>query len=305
MSFFSELRQLEQQGIDLVEILGQDRHLESPGDLQEIIERLSRSGENLYSELLYYVTYRRFSPEEAENHWRSVLEHKRGLTEALGRDVAFRVAALDYLGSKKGILRGVHLIARPEFEGVMSYVNVDEVSGVYSRRYFNQQLTRELTRARRYGSPLSLLLVDLDSFKSVNDSLGHLEGDSVLRKVGRLLRDSTRQADSVCRFGGDEFSVLLPETNTSEAFSTAQRIREAVSRVEIPSRNGVAPMTMSIGGATFPVDCDEAEELMALADQMCLDAKRAGKDRVRLYSQARKGDAGLAEDLGPKEGLGL
>ncbi|MCZ6793561.1 MAG: diguanylate cyclase [Planctomycetota bacterium] len=289
MSFFAELRELEEQGIDLIEILGQDRHLHSPADLQEIINRLSRSGESLYGELLYYLTYRRFPIEEAEGHWTAIMEHKRRLQKELGRDVAFRVAALEYLSSQTGLLRGVHLVARPEFERVLSYVNLDEVSGVYSRRYLNSQLSRELARARRYGNPLSLLLIDLDGFKGVNDTLGHLEGDSVLRKVGHLLRDSTRQADSVCRFGGDEFAILLPETSSSEAYRTAERIRESIATVTVRGASGEpGPLTTSVGGATFPADCDEAEELLCLADQMCLDAKRAGKNRVRLYGQGRE-----------------
>ena len=289
MSFFAELKQLEDKGIDLIEVLGQDRHLASPDDLQEIISHLSRSGESLYSELLYYLTYRRFPQDQAENLWKGVMKHKRRMQEALTRDVAFRVAALDYLSCKTNVLKGVHLIARPEFEGVLSYVNIDEVSGVFSRRYFNTQLSKEVSRARRYGKFLSLLLIDVDRFKQINDSFGHVKGDTVLRKVGRLLQDSTRQADSVCRFGGDEFSVLLPETNSSDAYSTAERTRNAVSQMTISKGRGEdIALTLSVGGATFPGDCDEAEELMALADQMCLEAKRAGKNCVKLYSEGHR-----------------
>lgn len=297
MSFFEEFRQLEERGIDLIEILGQDRHLESPGALQEIIALLSRSAESLYSELLYYLSYRRFPADEAEKIWASIMAHKRQLQAQLGRDVAFRVAALDWLGAA-GILCGVHLVARAEFEAVLSYVNIDEVSGVFSRRYFNAQLARELTRARRYGSPLSLLLIDLDSFKSINDSLGHVEGDLILRKVGRVLEDSTRDADSVCRFGGDEFAVLLPETSSRDSLATAERIRASCARIKVPREaSEFRSLTLSIGGATFPTDCEEAEELIALADRMCLDAKRAGKDCTRLVGRRGPSDLDLDLDL--------
>jgi diguanylate cyclase (GGDEF)-like protein len=296
MSFFSELRQLEERGIDLIEVLGQDRHLDGPGDLQQVISLLSRSTENLYCEILFYMTYRRFSPEEAEKLWNDIMAHKRGMQGRLERPVSFRVAALDFLVSN-GIFEGVHLLARPEFEAVLSYVNVDEVTGVYSRRFFNRQIHRELLRARRYGSPLSLLLVDLDGFKTINDSLGHLEGDGILRRFGRLLRDTTREADSVCRFGGDEFAVLLPETNAIEAQATAERIRVAASRLEI-AVNGThsARLTVSIGAATYPADCETAEELASLADQMCLAAKRAGRNCARHFSQRSRSGEGF--DLG-------
>src|SRR4029453_889968 len=115
---------------------------------------------------------------------------------------------LDSPASRSGILRQVRLIAKPEFESFLSYVNVDEVTGVFNRRYFNDVLAHEVRRARRYSSELSLLVLDLDDFKRVNDVGGPVEGDATLRRVGRLLRETTRQTDSVCRYGGDEFAVV-------------------------------------------------------------------------------------------------
>ena len=330
MSLFRELKELEDEGIDLIEVLGQDSHLESPEALQEIVRRLARDGAHLHQELLYYLTYRRFSPSDAAQIWGDIMGHKRALSTALGRHVAFRVAALDWFVSpsgsgtegeaastKAGRLRGVRLLARPEFESLLSYVNIDEVTGAYSRRYFNEQLRNELQRAKRYGGPLSLLIVDVDDLKSVNDAHGHLEGDAILRLISRLLIDSTRENDSVCRFGGDEFAVLLPETNTREAYATGERIRAAASRrsgrdgrgsgqtgepsgFEKLSRDIDPPTespacTLSIGGASYPQTCDDAEELVALADQMCLDAKRQGKNRVLVAGHDR--DVGISLEL--------
>lgn len=293
MSLSKELRELEAQGIDLVEILGQDRHLDSPETLQRIISGLSSSDDDLYVELLYHLTYRRFPREEAERIWRAITDHKKELAQLLGREVGFRVAALDYLFSVEKILQGVRLVARPEFESILSFVNVDEVTGVYSRRYFNERLGEELGRARRYSHPLSVLIIDLDNFKQVNDLCGHMEGDSVLRQVGRMLMDTTRQADVVCRFGGDEFAVLLPETGAADTEKTGERIRLAVAEVSIPGENDLDNPTLSIGGATFPESCEEAEEMLALADQMCLEAKRAGKNCVRIADKVDGSEAGL------------
>ncbi len=116
----------------------------------------------------------------------------------------------------------------------------------------------------------------------------------MLRQIGRLLKDTTRQTDVVCRFGGDEFALLLPETAIDAASVTAERIRQAVMSIPVPTvdgleavergGNGAAPirLTLSIGGACFPSRCEEAEELVALADQMCLAAKRAGKNCVKI-----------------------
>ena len=312
MSCFDELRELEDQGIDLVEVLGQDRHLASPDELQELIGRLGRCGENLHSELLYVLTHRRFPADDAKALWRAIMKHKKRMSSSLGRAVTFRVAALDYMTTNVSSFQGVRLIARPEFELVQSYVNVDEVTGVFNRRYFHEALKREFHRARRYESPLSLLIVDVDDFKRVNDVHGHIEGDVVLRKVGGLLKDNTRQADSVCRYGGDEFAIVLPQTSQDDAKTLAERVCKAMARVavngqdpeespsgalwsvalteivgagsqggeESASTNGGGHVTASIGGATYPRHCEELEELIALADQMCLEAKRTGKDRV-------------------------
>lgn len=307
MSYFKALQELEEQGIDLVEVLGQDKYLESPETLQKIISQLSASGDSLYSELLYYLTYRRFSAQQAESIWRAIMKHKSRMAEALGRKVSFRVAALDYLSTKNVMLRHVRLISKPEFESILSYVNVDEVTGVYSRRYFNEVLAQEVHRARRYGSQLSLLILDIDDFKQFNDTYGHPVGDAILRKVGRLLKDNTRQPDAVCRYGGDEFAILLPETSGGKAAALAERIRRAPKRLKLgpeprertwPSVVGEAKeeppderatLTFSLGGATFPTDCADGEELVALADQLCLDAKRKGKDRILMSG----GDRGL------------
>ena len=280
MSFFHELHALESQGIDLIEILGQDDVIDSPAELAEIVSRLRRPGEDLYTELLYYLTYRRFSPEEASRLWRGVMKHKRRMSGALGRNVAFRVAALDYLSTRNQKLRGVRLIGKPEFDHILSYVNIDEIASVYNRRYFNEVLGHEVHRARRYGGPLSLLLLDIDNFKRVNDNLGHLEGDAVLRALGRLLCQQTRYNDTVCRFGGDEFAVVLPQTQGEHAYQLAERIRGTVK--EVLGGRKPYPVTVSIGGASYPEGCDEADELVARADQMCLDAKRGGKDQVRM-----------------------
>ncbi len=331
MSYSRQLQELEDQGIDLIEVLGQDRHIDSPEALEKIISQLGRNGDSIYSELLHYLTRRHFNPEQAKRLWAAIMKNKARMTELLGRKVAFRVAALDYLSNRSGILRQVRLIARPEFESILSHVNTDEVTGIYNRRYFNEILSQEVRRARRYSNELSLLLLDVDDFKRVNDAFGHVEGDAVLRRLGRLLRDNTRQTDSVCRFGGDEFAIVLPQTSNAEAGTLAERIRKAQpmsvkagspdSVFSIPrtfsvrsgtpegvrdtdsdspkdvGRAGEARdvLTVSIGVATYPGDCEEAEELIAFADQMCLEAKRQGKNQIRLSGEHGLGPARAAE----------
>ena len=289
MSLFKELRELEEQGIDLIEVLGQDAHIRSPDDLRAIIRSLERAGDELHSELLHFLTYRWFPPAQATALWDAILRHRRRMADRLGRPVKFRVAALDFLTGRNPQLRGVRLIAREELSVLLRHIETDEVTALHTRRHFNERLSIEVSRARRYGSPLSLLVLDLDDFKRVNDELGHLSGDSLLRRIGRLLRENTRQSDVVCRFGGDEFAILLPETTGSEAFTLAERIRlaaekEARAELDGGARGRSIVVGVSIGGATFPTDCEEADELVAMADRLCLEAKRAGKNRVKMGS---------------------
>ena len=299
MSLFQELLKLEEQGIDLIEILGQDSHLSSPLELQDVVRTLRRESD-LYVELLYMLTHRRFPAAQARTLWQAIQKNKRRMEDGLGRAVLFRVAAADYLHAKSGILKGIRILAKPEMDQLLSYVHVDEVTSVFSRRYFNEALASEVQRARRYGSSMSLLVLDLDNFKDVNENYGHVEGDTVLRQTGRLIRDSTRQTDLVCRYGGDEFAVILPETHNSEAYTLAERIRTSIGRIVMapavteisngplsgedlePADRDRVTLSASIGGATFPGDCDEGDELVRVADRLCLEAKRLGKNRIRM-----------------------
>src|SRR5262245_12986690 len=121
MSYFKELKELEDEGIDLIELLGQDRPLQSPEALQKIIARLGRTGDDLHGELLYYLAHRRFPAEQSAAIWRGIMKHKRRMGEALGRSVSFRVAALDFLTTKSTLLRNVRLIAKPELESILSF----------------------------------------------------------------------------------------------------------------------------------------------------------------------------------------
>lgn len=155
----------------------------------------------------------------------------------------------------------------------------DPLTGLYNLRYFHPQLQREVNRARRYGTPVSLLLIDLDHFKAINDRYGHPVGDGVLQKIAEIFRNFLRTLDIPCRYGGDEFGIILPNTNKRSAQLVADKLVVCMS--EINQKEWVIddPIGMSIGIAEAPSDTVDATELIHLADRMLYQNK---KQRVEL-----------------------
>jgi diguanylate cyclase (GGDEF)-like protein len=166
-----------------------------------------------------------------------------------------------------------------------SIVLTDPLSGCFNRRGFEQQYRRELARAARTQTPLALLAIDLDHFKQVNDTHGHLVGDQVIAGVGELLRASARQDDVVARTGGEEFTILAPNTGMDGALQLAQRVVEAFRRRSFGEPTARIPVTVSIGVASDAVrDDGMGEALRARADEALYAAKRMGRDRVITWS---------------------
>jgi len=160
----------------------------------------------------------------------------------------------------------------------------DSLTGVYSRPEFERRLKNELDRSHRYGHILTLLMVDLDHFKQVNDTCGHPCGDDALRTVALRLTKEVRTFDSVARYGGEEFAIIMPETGANGARAVAERLRESVaSRPITTGRGNILDLTVSIGMATFPDDARSGEDLIAVADLALYAAKDRGRNRVVVY----------------------
>lgn len=153
----------------------------------------------------------------------------------------------------------------------------DELTGAYNRRYCAQRLNQEMARATRYRHPLCLVLIDVDHFKDVNDRHGHDMGDAVLKEMCRVIHSQSRTESALCRYGGDEFAILLPEASWEGARIYADRIRAAVGRTAF-SHGG--PVTISVGVAAFPDDAPTPEGLFKAADNSLYAAKASGRNRV-------------------------
>ena len=158
---------------------------------------------------------------------------------------------------------------------VRSQAVTDDLTGLYNRRRFDDALANELVRSRTFGAPLSLLLVDLDNFKVVNDEFGHQRGDDVLRRAADLVREHLRDGDIAARLGGDEFAVIAPDTASVGALALAERLRQSFARLRAPA------VTASFGVAEC-VEDESAEDLLRRADHALYEAKRRGRDCVAL-----------------------
>jgi len=159
----------------------------------------------------------------------------------------------------------------------------DALTGALNRRALSEELEAELERARRYGLALTILLADIDRFKLVNDTRGHIAGDSVLRQVGEILRREARSVDLVARYGGEEFVVVMPETALHGSVIFAERLRRRVMNHDFadPGEDPLS-LTISIGLASFPDDrVSSADSFVALADQALYRAKNEGRNLVR------------------------
>jgi len=160
----------------------------------------------------------------------------------------------------------------------------DHLTGLANRRRFERQLEREVGRVERFAHPFSLLMIDIDLFKNLNDSFGHDAGDDAIRRISRVLREGTRGIDLAARIGGEEFAVLLVETSKEAGVEVAERLRASIKALELPKAGHI---TASFGVAECPGDAQTAAEILKAADVALYEAKRNGRDQVVAISSLR------------------
>ncbi|MCP4650760.1 MAG: sensor domain-containing diguanylate cyclase [PVC group bacterium] len=218
----------------------------------------------------------------------------------LAKDRVVGVMLVDNFYSKKTITKediwklnmfanqaGLAIENSQEFERTLVLSNTDRLTNLWNYGYFQHQLKEEIKRAARFNRHVSLLMADLDFFKSFNDNFGHLTGDKLLQELAGILRKSCREVDLVARYGGEEFAIILPETFKEKAYSSAERIRKTVSATYFydPKTKTKRKIGISIGVASFPQDAQEKNSLIACADKALYAAKNTGRNRVCMFSK--------------------
>ena len=214
--------------------------------------------------------------------WEEMLLRRRELSELLHRSVSLHTALMDVLSSA-GLIRVPVLVEYGEFKKLQVNAVTDPLTGLYNRRLFTESFEKELNRARRYGLPLSIVILDLHRFKEVNDKYGHPRGDDVLRAAASTLQKALRTSDSAFRIGGDEFALLLPQTDAAQALALSRRVGTVFAETLQPLHLAVS-VIMDHGVATFPPDGDQSDLLIRVADERLYRLKHANHSRTAARS---------------------
>ncbi len=233
--------------------------------------------------------------------WDEMLLRRRELSENLGRQVALKTALMDVLASA-GLFRVPVVIEYDELKTLQLNAVTDPLTGLYNRRVFAEAFEKELNRARRYSSPLGLVILDLHRFKEVNDKHGHPRGDDVLRAAAATLKKALRTSDSAFRIGGDEFALLLPQTDAEQALALSRRVETVFIEMIHPLQLSVG-VSMDHGVATFPQDGEQADQLIRVADERLYRLKHAnhGKSAANGGTRAESAPTPPAPAATPPE----
>ena len=275
----------------LLGLLDEDRPEGVLGGLDRLA---SQTGAPVHADLLRLLTHTSFPNDAARRIWSGYQSHRATLRKRLGRDVGPRVALFDYLTNVEKRLVNPTVIEFDDFERTERAAITDHLTGLFNRAHFDASLKREINRCLRYGQIASLVMLDLDDFKPINDRHGHPAGDTVLKEVGRLLTQRVRDIDIAARYGGEEFAMILPETPRMSAWVVAERLRGEVERYFKRRKSGASfTVTISGGVASYPDDATNVDTLVQRADEALYRAKRSGKNRVEVYYEEKRNSSRL------------
>jgi len=220
------------------------------------------------------------SEAQANQYWDRILQRRRELAESLGKRVSLKTAMVDVLASTS-FLRVPILMEYDEFKKLQFNAATDPLTGVYNRRLFDEYCDKELNRAKRYGHQLAIVILDLHKLKEVNDRHGHLQGDRVLQLAAATLRSTIRASDFAFRIGGDEFALLLPQTDPEQAVTLCRRIRAQYEN-EVRTLKIDIAVTLDFGVAVHPQDGELKGALLSVADERLYQLKHAGRAPSRV-----------------------
>lgn len=261
---------------------------ECKGDDDALIASLNylieREGDQTYPVILNVLTHLEMEEEEAKGCWHEIMGHRDLMVGPLGRQVNLRTVLCDYFCSIHRRLSNPKVVEMDVFEKNADSFRFDDLTGLFSRGYFDKALKREIGRTRRYVTDLSLLFLDLDGFKLINDTYGHPAGDRILQDVGRTIQKQIRAEDSAARYGGEEFVIIMPHTGKRCALIVAERIRSRIASKRFSYDGFEIHLTISGGLASYPMDGSDPLSLVKCSDKALYRAKKYGKNMITIYT---------------------
>lgn len=273
--------------------LGRQRDF-SLSKFHKALSAIARNGDRaeVLRQLLTDWTGIPFEADEAGQQWDEIERLLPQLRQQLGAPLGLQTVLLHHLHSQKGLMKEPRLVSEAELAVLRVNAITDPLTGLYNRRFLVDHLAREISRAERSEGILAVGMMDLKGFKSINDRLGHPVGDSVLVRTARVIRESLRSIDAGCRWGGDEFVLVLPNTDMIAALAVVERVREKVSEISLTTRTGPR-LDLHYGVASYPNDGKSSDFLLKMADlrlYQCRTQTSFDTPQRRMYPRFAPGE---------------
>jgi diguanylate cyclase (GGDEF)-like protein len=244
-------------------------------------------GDMAYSAIFKLLADMNIPPSDAKVHWGQFLKHRDMLLAQVQTSINLVAILCDYL-TQQEFMFTPKLTDLSSFEDTIQKSTHDELTHLLNRSFFQENLDHQLAQAKRNESSLSLLFIDIDDFKEINDEFGHQAGDTVLCSVAKLLDEEIRQSDFAIRYGGEEFVVVMPETGTVDALILSERIRRSIEEHKYVYKKSKLRLTVSGGVASYPNDANDKEDLIYYADSALYRSKGAGKNCISVFKEDKR-----------------
>jgi len=270
--------------INLIEILVGDR--KGTYSEHKLLEQLKKElGDKFYIEVLYFLTHTMAeSGKEAKKTYNKILTHRNKINKKLNRNLGIQIAVLDYMKNLTNILKNPTIIEERNITNIAKSGLKDELTKTFDKKLLFHDLNREINQIKRYGTKFSILMLDLDNLKNINDKYGHSSGDKVLILLSDTLKNNIRNADTLYRFGGDEFIILLPKAAQPVAKKVADKLINSVRKTSLKNKN--IEISASIGIESFNRNnIKDADGVIDTADKALYKAKKSGKNRINILQE--------------------
>lgn len=258
----------------------------------ELINKLTllinQEGPVVCQAIFHIFTSLEIQSDKAEKYWNDLLLHHQDISRKLGRNIDLIPAMSDFFSISQHPLGTTRLIKESDYAKVILETTHDNLTTLFNRYYFDEVLEQTVSSAKRYNTDISLLFLDIDNFKDVNDTYGHTFGDTTLQKVAAIIKEEKRDSDIAARYGGEEFVLLMPHTESMNAYILAERIRQKIEEILFETDGKTFSVTISGGLASYPQNAKNSSELLHNADSALYLAKGAGKNLISMYKQENR-----------------